>query len=261
MRLLIAGLVAAALAVVLVERGGDGSGDSGERASEGGDVLGALRTLPLPELDLAPNRERPAAGPRHLIARVDKGQTVELLDRPEGEGIARVAASTEFGSARALGAARVRPGWLGVTAPELSNGELGWVSEDDPAIELYETRFWLAADVSARRLELRHGGRLLDRFPITVGSPGSPTPLGRYAVTDALAGRAVGPYYGCCILALSGHQPNLPANWLGGDRIAIHGTPAPVGGASSAGCLRASNDDMVSLFARVPLGVPVFIRA
>jgi len=59
----------------------------------------------------------------------------------------------------------------------------------------------------------------------------------------------------------SGHQPNLPAGWIGGNRMAIHGTPGSIGGAISHGCLRASDPDMVSLFARVPLGTPVFIHA
>lgn len=90
---------------------------------------------------------------------------------------------------------------------------------------------------------------------------GSETPPGDYSVTDALAGPKLGPYYGCCVLAISGHQPNLPPGWIGGDRIAIHGTPGPVGGAASLGCLRATDADMVDLFALVPLGAPVFIRA
>jgi lipoprotein-anchoring transpeptidase ErfK/SrfK len=110
-------------------------------------------------------------------------------------------------------------------------------------------------------LELRFGKRLLDRFPVTVGSRTSPTPLGDYFVTDGLVGRGLGPWYGCCVLALSGHQNNLPSGWIGGNRIAIHGTPGSVGGAESHGCLRASDQDMISLFARVPLGTPVFIHS
>ncbi|MGH2956994.1 MAG: L,D-transpeptidase [Solirubrobacterales bacterium] len=270
-RALIGALVVLGLAVVAVGRDGGGEGLEGQSAEAGdpagrdfggGGPIAALREIiPLPDLDLAPDPEDEVRGPRFLIARVHTDQALELLDRPDGGVVARLSDRTEFGSPRAMGVAREGEGWLGVTAPELFNGQLGWVREDDPALELYETRFWLVADLSARRLDLRYGKRFLDRFPITVGSQASPTPLGRYSVTDALAGKGVGPYYGCCILALSGHQPNLPANWLGGDRIAIHGTPDRVGGAASTGCLRASDDDMVSLFARVPLGVPVFIRA
>jgi lipoprotein-anchoring transpeptidase ErfK/SrfK len=62
------------------------------------------------------------------------------------------------------------------------------------------------------------------------------------------------------VLALSGHQPNLPSGWIGGDRMAIHGTPEEIGIANSAGCLRASDSDMQALFRRIPLGTPVLIR-
>jgi L,D-transpeptidase catalytic domain len=236
--------------------------DSDERGLGPGELISALRAaIPQPELEVPPPAGERRRGPRFFLARVQDGEKVELLDRPGGAVVATLGDRTQFGSSTALAIVRAGDRWLGVTTPELGNGELGWVSQDDPALELYETRFSIVADLSARRLDLRHGRRLLDQFPITVGSAGSPTPLGRYGVTDALAAKLLGPYYGCCILALSGHQPNLPPGWLGGDRIAIHGTPGAVGGAASSGCLRASNDDMVSLFARVPLGVPVFIRA
>jgi lipoprotein-anchoring transpeptidase ErfK/SrfK len=156
---------------------------------------------------------------------------------------------------------RVDGDWLGVPTPEVPDGQLGWIRDDRFALDISQTHFWITADVSARGLTLHYGDRILDRFPVSVGSPGSPTPLGNYAVTDGLVGRGLGPWYGCCLLALTGHQPNLPPGWIGGNRMAIHGTPGSIGGASSHGCLRASDPDMISLFARVPLGAPVFIRA
>jgi lipoprotein-anchoring transpeptidase ErfK/SrfK len=168
---------------------------------------------------------------------------------------------TEFGSTRVFSIDKVRGDWFGVPVPELPDGRLAWIRDDRLALELSQTRFWITADVSRQQLELHYGNRVLDRFPVSVGSPSSPTPFGDYAVTDGLVGRGLGPWYGCCVLALSGHQPNLPAGWIGGNRMAIHGTPGAVGGATSHGCLRASDADMVSLFARVPLGTPVFIRA
>ena len=98
---------------------------------------------------------------------------------------------------------------------------------------------------------------------VAIGRASSSTPVGRFAVTDKLAGSRYGSYYGCCILALSAHQPNLPPGWTGGDRIAVHGTndPGSIGNAVSAGCPRASADDMRFLMRVVPLGAPVFVRA
>jgi lipoprotein-anchoring transpeptidase ErfK/SrfK len=132
----------------------------------------------------------------------------------------------------------------------------------DPALGLRRTRWSLHADLSERTLELRRGGRVVQRVTVAIGRAGSDTPTGRFAVTDKLAGDQFGPYYGCCILALSGTQPNTPPGWTGGNRLAIHGTDAPstIGTASSAGCLRAGEADLRSLMAKVPLGAPVFIR-
>jgi lipoprotein-anchoring transpeptidase ErfK/SrfK len=85
----------------------------------------------------------------------------------------------------------------------------------------------------------------------------------RFAVTDRLTtGNPSGPY-GCCVLALTGHQPNLPQGWGGGDLLAIHATPAEqtIGQAASLGCLRATNAVMRLLLRAVPLGTRLRIRA
>ena len=147
---------------------------------------------------------------------------VPLRARPNGRVLARAGASTEFGGTRVLSVAARRGRWL----------------------------------------ELRRHGRRIRRITVAVGRPGSETPTGRFAVTDKLNGRRYGSYYGCCVLALSGHQPKLPAGWSGGDRLAIHGTdsPATIGAAASAGCLRAWDADLHVLMRRVPVGTPVFIR-
>jgi lipoprotein-anchoring transpeptidase ErfK/SrfK len=81
-------------------------------------------------------------------------------------------------------------------------------------------------------------------------------------VTDKLRGSAYSAAYGCCILALSAIQPNLPAGWSGGNRIAIHGTlsAGDFGRAVSAGCVHARDTDLRYLMRGVPLGTPVVIR-
>jgi lipoprotein-anchoring transpeptidase ErfK/SrfK len=117
-------------------------------------------------------------------------------------------------------------------------------------------------DRSERRLDLLSDGRRVMSAAVALGRPGSETPLGRFAVTDKLSGSRYGGSYGCCILALSGRQPLLPAGWRGGDRLAIHGTDSPgtIGTATSAGCLRGADSDLHVLMDKVPLGTPVIIR-
>jgi L,D-transpeptidase-like protein len=257
---LIAAVAVAGVVVFLLLDGGD-EDSKPERRSGPGDVIAALRaSVPLPDVGLAAPPKQ-AEGTSYPLATVRSGHSIDLHASPGGEVIDRVGDRTEFGSVRVFWIARVRGAWFGVPVPELRDGQLAWIRDDRRALALSQTRFWITADVSRRQLALRYGRRILDRFSVTVGSPSSPTPLGEYAVTDGLVGRGLGPWYGCCVLALSGHQPNLPAGWIGGNRMAIHGTPGSIGGATSHGCLRASDPDMISLFARVPLGAPVFIRA
>jgi hypothetical protein len=230
-------------------------------SASGNQVLGALRaSVPLPDIQLNPPPPR-VKGPSFPIATVRAGHTIALHASPGGGVLTRVDDRTEFGSVRVFWIERVSGAWFGVPAPELPNGQLAWIRDDRFALDVSQTHFWIDADVSSEQLELHHGDRILDRFTVSVGSPSSPTPLGDYSITDGLVGRGLGPWYGCCVLALSGHQPNLPAGWIGGNRMAIHGTPGSIGGAISHGCLRASDPDMISLFARVPLGTPVFIHA
>jgi lipoprotein-anchoring transpeptidase ErfK/SrfK len=102
----------------------------------------------------------------------------------------------------------------------------------------------------------------VQRATVAVGRPGSATPRGRYAITDRIRFRGASPYgYGA--LALTGHQPDVPQGWGGGDLLAIHGTQdeGSVGSAASLGCLRARRADIRRLVATVPLGTPVFVGA
>jgi hypothetical protein len=199
-------------------------------------------------------------GGAHRIA-VVRG-SMPLRSGPNGRVLATALARTEFGGPRVLSVAARRGSWLGVVATELPNGRLAWVNAGNRALRLRRTAYSLHADLSERALELRRGGRTIRRLTVAVGRPGSETPTGRFAVTDKLSGSRFGPYYGCCILALNGHQPHLPAGWPGGDRLAIHGTDSPgtIGTAASAGCLRAADADLELLMHRVPVGTPVFIR-
>ena len=96
--------------------------------------------------------------------------------------------------------------------------------------------------------------------PTPTATAAAPTPTGRFTVTDKITPGPDQPYYGCCLLALSGHQPYLRPGWAGGDRIAIHGG-GTIGAAASAGCLHASESDLRVLMRVVPLGTPVYIKA
>ena len=204
----------------------------------------------------------PRPKPAHVIAEVRPGHALALRSRPFGPVLARVGSTTPFGSPRALSVIATRHGrWLAVTEAGVGNNRVVWVDAKSRALRYARTRFELDVDLSSRSLIVRRNGTTVRRLSIGVGRAGSPTPTGTFAVTDKLNGGAYSAAYGCCILALSATQPNLPAGWSGGNRIAIHGTLSTnFGRAVSAGCVHASDSDLRYLMRTLPLGTPVVIR-
>jgi hypothetical protein len=188
-------------------------------------------------------------------------RSTPLYASPNGPVVARLGTHTEFGSPQTLGVLRHRGKWLAVVSTLQPNGRVSWVREH--AVRLTRTKLSLTLDRSRRLLILKSGSKVVRRMTVGVGRSESPTPTGRFAVTDKLSGYRYSAAYGCCIVALSAHQPYLPSGWTGGDRIAIHGTnvPSSIGAASSAGCPHARDADLRVLMRRVPLGAPVFIKA
>ncbi|NLT06789.1 MAG: L,D-transpeptidase [Solirubrobacterales bacterium] len=201
-----------------------------------------------------------AATPRYPIATIDRRTT--LYDGPGGQPKLRIEPRTEWGSERVLSVVESRAGWVAVLVPELPNGEVGWLAEADAAG--LDTVGWaIRADLAAREVVVERDGEEIRRFAVGIGRADHPTPTGRFAVTDKLRVNDPDSPYGCCVVALTGHQTELPAGWPGGDRLAIHATNDPdgIGGEVSLGCLRADPGDARWLMNSVPLGTPVFIES
>jgi lipoprotein-anchoring transpeptidase ErfK/SrfK len=232
-----------------------GCGAAGPSEEPPGAATGPLA----PVLPRAPWKRADAAKPapegRWLTARLLR-RTV-LRSAPDGRRLARLRTHTEFGSPTVLAVVAQKPGWLGVLTARHTG--TGWIPAG--AATLGSTNYSVRVDRTARRLELLRGAQVVRRLPVAVGLPGYPTPAGRFAVTDELSMPPGGPY-GCCAIALTGRQTHLPQGWTGGDRIAIHGTPATasIGKAASLGCLRAHDRDVKALIRALPLGAPVFVR-
>jgi lipoprotein-anchoring transpeptidase ErfK/SrfK len=264
---LVALLVAAlGLAAVASWRRAAAQRDAGAAAAAPARRPSAAPNVPTRALEplrtVAGSSTAPAPPPRHMTIRVRPGHAVALRAHPGGPVVTRVGAATQFGSPTVLAVAKEHGRWLGVTSTNLPNGKLGWLKRGNDSFDQRWTPIAITIDLSRRRLTLRSRGRVLRRATVGIGRPSSPTPTGRFAITDKLPGSRYGAYYGCCILALSGHQTNTPTGWRGGDRLAIHGTnePSSVGVPSSAGCLHARRRDLDALMRRVPLGTPVLIR-
>ena len=117
-----------------------------------------------------------------LTARVI--ERAQLRAAPAGAVVAPAGRYTEYGDRRVYRVVARNGDWLGVLAPERPNGRTGWIKAEHAV--LGAVRWSIRVDRSARRLTLRRSGRVVRRMLVTVGARTSPTPLGRFAVTDKL---------------------------------------------------------------------------
>ncbi len=101
-----------------------------------------------------------------------------------------------------------------------------------------------------RRLYLYQGNTLYNAYPVAIGKPSTPSPVGNWKIVNkaVLAG---GTVYG--------------TRWMGLniDNYGIHGNnnPASIGKAVSLGCIRMFNEDIEQIFSIVPVGTAVRIEA
>lgn len=193
------------------------------------------------------------------IVWVRNREEVRVLDAPGGSVVAKQGDVTEFGSPSVFSVQKRSRGWLGISTPLVANDDMGWIRADPRDLRLGYVDYSVVVDLSERSAALYEGEALRRSWPVTVGAASTPTPTGTFAVTDTFRG-GLNPAYGCCAVALSATQPNLPQGWAGGNRIAFHGTGGPLGVAASSGCIRSDDGDVQALLRTVPLGTPVKIH-
>jgi lipoprotein-anchoring transpeptidase ErfK/SrfK len=211
-----------------------------------------------PRQSVTPHAHAVVIPPQKLSVRVERPAGVSVFDRPGGHRLGLLTMRTEWGSRRVMPMIGNEGAWLHVLA-DVPGRRSGWVLADGDALSLHPRRYAIVAHRSRGTLTLFDRGRALRTIAVAFGRGESPTPAGRFAVTDRLSGAGFGGAYGCCILALSGHQVRLPRGWTGGDRLAIHATDKPVP-TPSAGCVVATDADVRYLMRRAPLGTPVTIK-
>ena len=120
-------------------------------------------------------------------------------------------------------------------------------------------------DLSRRELELVRDGLPVNRWPVVIGAPETPTPVGRFQVQS----KVINPIYQSTSTGLVKGVGPLGYRWLGffsrgPDQFGIHGTPWPwwvdARAAVSHGCVRMRNEHIADLFAAVEIGTPVIIQ-
>ncbi len=186
--------------------------------------------------------------------------------RPGGKVLARFGARnvnhypTVFGVIGVVVGRDCAPRWYRVELPIKPNGSVGFVRASSLALEAVGTR--ILVDLSERRLTLFENGKASLTASVAIGSPATPTPVGRYYVNQRLVPPNPSGPYGPAAAGISAFS-NVLTGWAQGGPIAIHGTNEPrlTGEAVSDGCIRLPNRTLLKVFAAAVAGTPVIIRA
>lgn len=154
---------------------------------------------------------------------------------------------------------RCRPTWFRVRVRHFPNGTLGWVRAGTMTTSRIRSR--IVVDLSQHRLFFYKRGRLVLSSPVAIGKPSTPTPVGRFFVTQRWVTNNPNGPFGAHLLSVSAFSEVLRW-WREGGPIGIHGTNdrSSIGRAVSHGCVRLPAGPMLELFKRVPLATPVTIR-
>ena len=167
--------------------------------------------------------------------------------------------TTEFGTMRVVLVVKERGKWLKVRLPDRPNGSVAWIRAHD--VELRTVTDAVVINLTKMTLRWTRGGSEVLETPIAIGAPDTPTPTGRFYVTDLLDTPDAGAY-GPYAVGLAAHSSKLSEFGGGDGQIGVHGTadPSSIGHAVSHGCVRVPNDVVTQLATNVPLGTPVTIR-
>lgn len=149
--------------------------------------------------------------------------------------------------------------WVELRIPMRPNGRTGWVQRNALG-EFHLTHLLLVVDREALRISLYANGRLEWHAPVAVGKPSTPTPSGRFWITERF--KIEDPSSGYYPYAFGTSDYSTLTDWPGGGVVGIHGPyyqPQLIPGRISHGCIRLSvtNDDWLA--GHITLGTPVHI--
>jgi hypothetical protein len=238
--------VAVVLAVLLCSACGGGSSTPGP----------ATRPAAMVAADGPPPLQPVAAQGWHVPAR-PRGAGAYLmarLRRPLHTRFGVVHAKTQFDGPVWVPILGHRGAQASLLVPIRPYGRI--VHADIRALPLRWSRIHVIVDLATSRLTIYRGRRAVGAFPVGQGTALTPTPTGRFFVTDRLQFGLGSPYFPFA-LGLSAHQTHLSPTWIGGDQIAIH--PGPMGHVSN-GCIHVGPAAIRVLRRIAPLGTYVIVR-
>ncbi|HZK35201.1 MAG TPA: peptidoglycan-binding protein [Bacillota bacterium] len=133
----------------------------------------------------------------------------------------------------------------GVVGPQTWNA----IGLSAQSFELFDNQYTISIDIDELELILYEDDLLINDYPVAVGKPLTPTPIGTWRIIQKTENPG-GPF--------GARWMRLSIPWGG---YGIHGTDSPesIGTAASNGCIRMTNEDVIGLYDIVPLGTQVNI--
>jgi lipoprotein-anchoring transpeptidase ErfK/SrfK len=213
----------------------------------------------------------------HTIATTKAGKLdVHAEPNPASAKVATLEAATAYRAPTTLlldDQRQATPdGWLPVTVPFVKpNNTPGWVNRQN--VQMSQTTYEIHVQLWTHNLQLVKDGKVILRSKVIVGTKDTPTPTGRFYVTDPVncntqqvAGYPVGQCdgaYGAFAIGTSALSEKLDSFSGTIPQIALHGTNLPateLGKDLSNGCIRMPNDVILELAKIKPLiGTPVIV--
>lgn len=154
-----------------------------------------------------------------------------------------------------------RPDWIEVLLPVRPNGQTGWIPMSE--VSPFRVEYAITIDISDFQLTVSKAGQSIVDTPVALGNADTPTPIGRFYLTELIKSNDPDGVYGPFAFGISGYSETLETFGTGNGVIGIHGTnePEAVGTFVSHGCVRVLNEVIEELAGVLPLGTPVNIQA
>jgi L,D-transpeptidase catalytic domain len=236
-------------------------------------AVAAISTPSEPPSATSPQPSSPATSPQETVALSNE---LTLTTWAYSEGIGAVYATPDTHSKRIATAHLQDPDgfrsvyvllssyvdgegreWVEARIPGRPNGRVGWMPRELLS-SFHHTSWRIVVRRGKRRMSVYYAGHLLRVFPVGVGKPSTPTPVGHFWVDERFKlSNPSSPYWP---YALGTSDYSTLPNWPGEGVIGIHGPygePQKIPGDPSHGCIRMLASDIEWLGPRVTLGTPV----
>ena len=172
---------------------------------------------------------------------------------------------------QALAAPPLAPPPVGVTLPARPTAATPAAPAPTGATAAITGTKQIVLELGKRTISLVDNGRVVSSWPVAIGDPTTPTPVGTFSVRN----KVINPQYQSTksgkVNPTIGAQGPLGDRWLGfhataKDQFGIHGTPSAWAwtvtsrAAVTHGCVRMLTPHVRQLFEQVEVGTPVVVK-